>query len=307
MRRHRIIFLAIVALAASCQSNKKDVEAARNSVFDADFAVLYSAAIEVTRKTYPNLEDAPGKGAIKTAWHQVSNANTEDDLSTSPTLANGSSIAAQNQTAANQAASGMPTRLAYKRFFIRFDVAITGGRPWRLKVVGHAAMWEPGAAEPSELHGAARPSWLESRTDALTAAIYARIKSFALPMKQNVAEDETPHADPSAFTGVPPTAAKVLATLKDVVASRNYTALRALLADEIVWSLGGGTGADVALVTWQADPEPLDAMTKLLGAGCGGDAKKVSCPAGAATPGAYQLVLEPRADGWRVTSFVRAE
>src|SRR5882757_976099 len=61
MRRHRIIFLATVALAAGCQSNKKDVEAARSSEFDADFAVLYSAAIEATRKSYPNLEDAPGR------------------------------------------------------------------------------------------------------------------------------------------------------------------------------------------------------------------------------------------------------
>jgi len=306
MRRHRIIFLATVALAAGCQSNKKDVEAARNSVFDADFAVIYSAAIEVTRKNYPNLEDAPGKGAIKTAWHQVSNANTEDDLSNSPTLSNGPGIAAANQTAANQAASGMPTRLAYKRFFIRFDVAVTGGRPWRLKVVGHAAMWEPGAAEPSELHGAARPSWLESRTDALTAAIYERIKGYAQPMKQVAVADDVPHADPAAYADVPPLAAKTLATLKDAATGHDYTALRTLLADDIVWSLGGGTGADVALVTWQADPEPLDAMTKLLGGPCAGDAKKVACPASAA-PGGYQIVLEPRAGAWRVTSFVKAE
>lgn len=307
MRRYRIIILATVALAAGCQSNKKDVEAARNSAFDADFAVIYSAAIEATRKSYPNLEDAPGRGAIKTAWHQVSNANTEDDLSNSPTLANGPGIAAQNQNAANQAASGMPTRLAYKRFFIRFDVVVTGGRPWRLKVVGHAAMWEPGAAEPSELHGAARPSWLESRTDALTSSIYSKIKAYAVPMKPATTAEEAPHADPSAFVGVPPGAAKVLASLKDAVSGHDYTALRPLLADDVVWSLGGGTGADVALVTWQADPEPLDAMTKLLGAGCAGDTKKVTCPAGPAAPGGYQLVLEPRRGAWRVTTFVKAE
>jgi hypothetical protein len=307
MRRHRIIFLATaMALVAACQSNKKDVEAAKSSAFDADFAVIYSAAIEATRANYPNLEDAPGRGAIKTAWHQISNANTEDNMANSPTMSSGPGIGRANQSAANQAASGMPTRLAYKRFFIRFDVAITGGRPWRLKVVGHASMWEPGAAEPTELRGAARPSWLESRTDALIATIYKRIKAYAVPLKETIS-DEAPRADPAAFTDVPPPAAKVLAALKDAVAVRDYAALRPLLADDVVWSLGGGTGADVALATWQADPEPLEAMTTLMAAGCGGDAKKVTCPAGPPKPGTYQVVLEPRADTWRVTSFVRAE
>ncbi|MBC7978804.1 MAG: hypothetical protein H7138_27790, partial [Myxococcales bacterium] len=238
-----------MALAAGCQSNKKDVQAAKTSAFDADFAVIYGAAIEATRASYPNLEDAPGRGAIKTAWHQVSNANTEENLASSPTMANSPGMGMGN--AANQS-GGMPTRLAYKRFFIRFDVAITGGRPWRLKVVGHASMWEPGAAEPTELRGAARPSWLESRTDVLIASIYKRIKGFAVPMKEVVATDETPRADPSAFTDVPPPAARALASLKDAVAGRDYTALRPLLADDVVWSLGGGTGADIALATWQA-------------------------------------------------------
>jgi hypothetical protein len=61
------------------------------------------------------------------------------------------------------------------------------------------------------------------------------------------------------------------------------------------------------MATWQADPEPLDAMGKALAAGCGGDAKRVTCPAGPAQPGAYQLTVEPRGDSWRVTSFVRAD
>ena len=69
------------------------------------------------------------------------------------------------------AGTSMPTRLAYKRFFIRFDVGVIGGRPWRVKVVGHASEWEPGNAMPTELHGPARPHWLEGRTDALTVAV----------------------------------------------------------------------------------------------------------------------------------------
>jgi len=306
MRWHRIIFLAAITCATGCPANKKDVEAAKHSLYDADFAVIYSAALEATRESYPNLEDAPGRGAIKTAWHQVSYANNQDDVSNPKSVG---TPAAASAGASGQGASAMPTRLAYKRYFIRFDVTIGGGRPWRLKVVGHAAEWEPGAALPTELHGVARPQWLEGRNDALIAAIFKKVKPFAVPMKDQVAEggEEVKRTDPGAFKDVPPAAAKRLAQLKDALSGRDYGGLRLQLADDITWSLGGGTGADAAMAMWQADPEPLDAMGKALAAGCGGDAKKVACPAGPAVAGTYQLTIEPRGETWRVTSFVRAE
>jgi hypothetical protein len=119
--------------------------------------------------------------------------------------------------------------------------------------------------------------------------------------------EDVRRADPTAFKGVPPAAAKRLAALKDALSSRDYTALRGLLADDVVWSLGGGTGADVAMATWQADPEPLIAMGNALTAGCAGNDRKVSCPGGAPVAGAYQLVLELRGDSWQITSFVKAE
>jgi hypothetical protein len=303
MRRHRIIFLAAAACATGCPASKKDVATARRSVYDTEFSVVYSAALDATRDVYPNLDDAPGRGVIKTAWHQVSYANNQDDLSNPRTVAQ-----AQGRSA-NPAAAGMPTRLAYKRYFIRFDVTIAGGRPWRLKVVGHAAEWEPGAALPTELHGVARPSWLEGRTDALLFAIYKRLKTHAIAGKDDAPEvaDEPARVDPASFKDVPPPAGKRLAQLKDALAARAYQALRPQLADDVVWSLGGGSGADAAMATWQADPEAFDAMGKALAAGCAGDARKVSCPPGPPAQGGYQLIIEPRGDNWQVTSFVRAD
>jgi hypothetical protein len=318
MLRHRIIFLAavissvtggvagVITGATGCATNKKDVEAAKGSLYDADFSVIYTAALEATRENYPNLEDAPGRGAIKTAWHQVSYANNQDDLANPKVVSNGQGA---RSAGVGQAAAGMPTRLAYKRYFIRFDISIAGGRPWRLKVVGHAAEWEPGAALPSELHGPARPSWLDGRTEALLVAIYKRVKSYAVPMKdeKEASGDEVKKADPQAFKDVPAPAAKRLAELKTALSLRDYTALRAQLADDIVWSLGGDNGAEVAIAMWQADPEPLDAMAKALAAGCAGDTTKVTCPAGPPVPGTYQLTLAVRGDAWRVTAFVKAE
>jgi hypothetical protein len=191
MLRHRIIFLAAITCATGCTTHKKEVETAKHSLYDAEFTVVYTAALEATREAYPNIEDAPGRGAIKTAWHQVSYANNNDDLTNPRTLANAQGVGTA-PASAGAASAGLPTRLAYKRYFIRFDITVAGGRPWRLKVVGHAAEWEPGAALPNELHGPARPSWLEGRTDALLYAIYQKIKGYAVPMKEETAASSSP-------------------------------------------------------------------------------------------------------------------
>jgi len=309
--RHRITVLVTVITALAACSNKKDVERAKKSLYDADFAVVYNAALEATRALYPNLDDSPGAGAVRTAWHQVTYASNTDDLSQGRTLstaANGGALA-QSQ---GQAAAGMPTRLAYKRYFIRFDVTVAGGRPWRVKIAGHASEWEPGAALPVEMRGVAKPPWLDGRNDALTIAIYKRIKSFAVPMKELPPEikpeDNMPKTDPKTFANVPPDAAKRLAILKDAVSHRDYASLRSQVFDDIAWSLGGAPGAETAMAMWQADTEALDAMAKTIVAGCAatGD-KKVVCPGGEAKPGAWQLTLELRGTDWRVASFVKTE
>jgi hypothetical protein len=303
-RRHRTIFCAALLLGAC--SNKKEVEHARHSVYDTDFTNVYNAALETTRKLYPTLNENPGPGKISTAWHQVQYANNQDDLANQQTIAQGQGV--QTGMAGNQI--GAPTRLAYKRYFIRFDVQVLGGRPWKVKVIGHASEWEPGAALPSELKGAQRPAWLDGRIESLQVAIYKRIKQFAIPMKEEIEvnpEDDLPKTDPSQFANVPKDAATRLAAIKDTLAKRDYGSLRPQLDEDVVWSLGGGSGADTALAMWQADPATFEAMTTAISGGCAakGD-KKVLCPDGDPQVGKWQLVLELRGN-WKVTSFVRGE
>lgn len=307
-RRQRIIFYAALTVAA-CGS-KKEVEHAKHSVYDADFAIVYNAALDVTRELYPTLNDNPGPGKISTAWHQVSYANNQDDLQNQRTLAQSQGYNPAMASSPTATMAGAPTRLAYKRYFIRFEVSVIGGRPWRVKVNGHASEWEPGAAMPSEMRGAQRPSWLDGRTEALQVAIYKRIKKFAKPMKEEVKDtpdEEVPKTDPTTFANVPAGAGKRLAAIKDSLAKRDYASLRPQLDENVVWSLGGGTGADVALATWQADPATFEMMEAAIVAGCvaQGD-KKVVCPPGETKPNMYQLVLELRGE-WKVTSFVRGE
>jgi hypothetical protein len=305
---HRIILC--VALALGACSNTKEINYARHSVYDADFAIVYNAALDVTRKLYPNMNDNPGPGKISTAWHEVRYSYDQDaDMANQSTLANAQGV--QAGAGPGAVAAGVPTRLAYKRYYIRFDIKVLAGRPFRVKVVGHASSWDPGAAMPVELHGMARPHWLQGRTDALEVAIYRRLKQFAKPAKEEKEIDpndvEIAKTDPDSFKAVPPGAAKLLADVKDDLTKRDYPSLRTQLADDIVWSLGGGTGADVAMATWQADPTAFDAMAGAIAAGCATDGDKAQCPAGAPKAGSYQLTVAPVGDAWKVTSFVRTE
>ncbi|CAN5686659.1 hypothetical protein BH11MYX3_BH11MYX3_34920 [soil metagenome] len=311
-RRHRITFffltIAMTLSAAAC-SNKKEIKAARSSVYDIDFAIVYTAALQATRELYSNLDDNPGAGQIKTSWHQVSYANNQEDLGNQRTLAQGQGVGGST-VSPGAAAAGMPTRLAYKRYFIRFDVSVAGGRPWRVKVIGHAAEWDPGNALPTELRGMARPPWLDGRIEALQVAIYRKIKPYAIKATEEVIESkepELPKTDPNQFKDVPAPAARALALIKDALALRDNVALRAQLADDVVWSLGGAPGADTAMAMWQADPESLDAMGRTITAGCGAVDRKVSCPPSPPVTGAWQLVIEPRGQTWKVSSFVKAE
>jgi hypothetical protein len=310
--RERIILLLIGCVAAVGCGHKKDVERAKRSLYDTDFTNVYNAVLDATRENYPNLDDNPGAGAIRTAWHQVTYSNAGDDVANQQSISQQSANANQNPNSPAATQAGMPTRLAFKRYFIRFDVVVAGGRPWRVKIVGHASEWEPGAALPVELHGPARPHWLEGRTDALTLAIYRKMKSVAIPMKEEVApvkpEDLIPKTDSKLFGAVPPDAAKRLAELKDSLIRRNYATLRTQVFDDVAWSLGGEPGVDTAMAMWQADPEMLDSMAKVIGVTCAGVDKRITCPAGDAKPGTWKLVLELRGpDGWKVASFIKAE
>ena len=323
MRRRDPIILVMLVALASCGSNAKELKAARHSLYDVDFAIVYGAALEATRALYPNLDENPGPGKIATSWHQVQYANCagtgsvcDDDLTNQQVIAQSQGLGQGSPAAGGMGASpgasaaGMPTRLAYKKYFIRFDVAVLGGRPWRVKVVGHASAWDPGAALPTEMKGADKPHWLEGRTESLQIAIYKRIKRYAIPMADEDTEKtdaDTVRTDPSTFKGVPIGAGKQLAIIKDAISKRDYPSMRPALGEDVVWSLGGGTGADAAMAMWQADPTILDAMLATLGTCVSESDKRVTCPGGTVAPGQWQLVLEPRDEMWKVTSFVKAE
>jgi hypothetical protein len=314
---HPIIVRSLVAalvLATSSCGGAGELRSAQRSIYDTDFAVVYGAALETATDLYPQLVEDPAKGKIATAWHEVSYQNTgaEDPK------------AMQNQaktmgydptgTSSAQGAAGRltaPQGQIFKRYFIRFDISVVGGRPWKVKVSGHASEWEPGNAVPSELRGPATPHWLPGRTEALVVAIHKRLKQYAIEVEENIPQPDAAEAvDLAAFGAIPEDAAKQVSEVRAAVAKRNYDELRARVASDVVWSLGGEPGVDGALAMWQADPAILEAMATAIDAGCRGDAKEVVCPPAATeTPGytGWRLALARRGDGWLVTSFVQGD
>ncbi|MEZ4368018.1 MAG: hypothetical protein R2939_17320 [Kofleriaceae bacterium] len=258
-----LALVALIALTGAC-GNKSEVRRARASLYDADFASVYNAAVAAVRESYPDFDEDATTGKIRTAWRQVQFTTQSDDpraRGADPTLQSGTGTGLSTTEA-----------LGSKRYFARFDVTVAGERPWRVRVVGHASEWASGNAEPTTLRGAATPSWLPGREDALVVAIYRRLKEYAVPAPE-VGVDrpvDEPAPDPSQFPDVAPAAATMLANLRAAAERRDYVGVRAALADDVVWSAGAAPGADGAMVILQADAGLLDRLIVALDAGCAG-------------------------------------
>ncbi|MBK7072304.1 MAG: hypothetical protein IPH44_08360 [Myxococcales bacterium] len=293
----RALAIAVVAMTCGCLS-KKEIKTARNSVYDTEFANVYSAAVEAVRSLYPTFEENPTNGVIKTAWHQVkfSDPNADDPKSTQVA----DRAAGVGSASPNPAGLGYNPSFARRMYFIKFSVVVAGIRPFRVRVVGSASELRPGDALPTELKGEAVPHWLAGRTDELIVKIYRRLKKHAVAApEEKVAPEELEAVvvDGDIPVGAQEAAADVVRALH----KRDYAALRAQVADDVVWSRGAAPGADVAMAMWQADPTVLAALEAAITAGCHGDGEQVVCPAsGAAAHAEFRL----RGGVWKLTAFV---
>lgn len=298
-----IASLIVVASVASvgCMS-RKEVNEARHSVYDADFAVVYSAAVGAVRSLYPSYEEDPVKGVIKTSWHQVKYSDPGADDPKGQQNAD-QTLGVGNSSPTNSSLGYSPS-LAHRLNFIRFDITVTGGRPWRVRVRGSASQMEPGNALPTEFKGANVPHWLGGRTDALVVAIHRRLKRYAVVVPDEVKAVEVVEAV-EVDGDIEPGARTAVTEVMRALHKRDYAALRTQVADDVVWSLGAPPGAEVALAMWQADPTTLAALETAIKAGCGKDGAEVMCPA-APAPHAVRARFAPRGGVWKLVAFVEA-
>lgn len=250
------------------------------------------------REAYPQLTEDARAGIIRTAWHpvHVQQGSGDDE-------------AQQNPTPGSPRTGIRTSTQLREQFFIRFDVQVVGGKPWRVRVRGEASSWTAGEI-PTPLHGADVPHWVEGRVNSLEVAIYQRLKTHAVKVdKAPVQEEKAPAAaaaplDIARFGKLPPEAGRVVAEVEKAARTRDTAALRARMADQFTYATGEAPSADTALVMWQADPGLLDQLVKALGAGCALDpgGKQVVCPA-APAGGAARAVFQGSGTSWKLVAF----
>ncbi len=262
------------AVAPACAASDAEVREARLSGYAADYAIVYSETLAAVRDLYPKVNENASAGTIKTAWHIVKIRTGTGEEARDPVQHDPTSVRSPDPTFQQEA-------IGRKQYFVRFSVAVIGGRPWRVRVEGEASSWDIAGGVPSPLKGAETPPWLEGRVNALQVAIHERLEKYAVRL-QPAKLKERPKAkvDMAKYGNVPDGAAKLLAAVQQAALGRDPEALRAAMVDDFSWSAGSDPSADIALAMWQADTAILGELAKVLDQGCRVDDSQtlVTCP-----------------------------
>ena len=299
--------VGLFVLATACGASEAEIREVKMSGYSADFALVYNAALEAVRKQYPRLVEDARAQVIKTSWHPVKIRTGGNQPSSTPQ--GGRTQSNQIQPSGGTFRTGSIRR---KQFFIRFDVVIHGGKPWRVKLTGHASSWDVGGT-PTPLTGAAVPSWLAGRENSLRMSIHDRLKQYAVKLKFR--KRAKPGAAPlklAKYGNLPDKAAKTVATVHRAADARDAAELRANMVDEFTWSFGEDPNADVAVAMWQADSTTLAKLASVLAAGCRVDdgGGLVTCPpqyTEQASYIGYRAGFKREGDRWKMSFFVMGD
>jgi hypothetical protein len=309
----RLLCVLCAAGLLACGASKSEIRRAQTSGYAIDFAIVYNQALKAVTKLYPQLIENASAGVISTAWHQVRMAQQAEDDQLSQQERD---YLLRMQTSGAPSAGGIPYVLSggglrRKYYFVRFDVHVVGGNPWKVRVRAQASEWEVGAI-PTEMKGGNEPHWLRGRVESLQVEIYRRLKKYAVRLEQpEESKDKPRELDTSRFAGLPEGAAKRVATVYRAATERDYETLRKSMAREFRWSLGGGLDADQAVAMWQADSSVLPRLVEILEDGCHAESNnRVTCPrAYSQQPGylGYRAGFERMGGEWRLVFFLRGD
>lgn len=155
-----------VALVGACGENQTLV-AARHSAYNADRGVVIATIVAYLDERYETpraVEDSnarpevdPVAGTISTPWHLVRSNEQRSRKGPEPLqLVTGS--------------------------YVRFDIAVVDGPPWRVHVVGHAGQMIEGARLMSDAPDDV--DWLVLETNGVVADIYRRLEPYAVPVEK---------------------------------------------------------------------------------------------------------------------------
>ena len=199
-----------------------------------------------------------------------------------------------------------------EQFFVRFDVHVVGGKPWRVRVRGEASSWTAGEI-PTPLHGADVPHWLEGRVNSLEVAIYQRLKGHAVKVgkeRDPEAEAAAPPAaaplDVARFGKLPPEAGRVVAEVQKAGPRPRHR--RAARPHGRRSSPTPPARRRRPTPRWSCGrpiPASSTSWSRCSTAGCALDpgGKQVVCPAAAPPSGAPRAVFQASGQAWKLVSF----
>jgi hypothetical protein len=277
--------LALFALLATACVSKQEARTARQSQYDADFAVVYTAAVESVRQLYPTFDDNAATGMIKTAWHQVKFSDPGADDPKSNQVADRAAGAGVNSPTGAGALGGNPS-LARRLYFIRFNVTSS-------PVAGRGGSGSPGWPPSFAPAMRCRPSCKRRRRPALAERPHRRAGDRDPPQAQGLRARRCPTRRPRSWPR--PSRSRSTATSRpapdrgrgrDRARAATSATTRPCAARSPTTSCGAAArrpAPTLALAMWQADPTILAALDAAIRAGCGGGTDAVVCPA-AATP-----------------------
>ncbi len=292
----RVLFaVAILILGCmACGPSAKEIKRSKTSAYNADFAVVYNAALAAVRKSYPRLMENARLGVIETGWHQVKfdQKSNEDNR----TLQERESERGLSGT------STMTRSHARHWFFIRFTVRVEGGRPWKISVEGEASEQKEGAL-PVPLQGGDEPHWLKGRTNALRVAMYQKLAKYAVKIKvKKKKKKKKVVANTTLFGNLPSAAALMVTKVMDAAQKRDFQTLESFMTESFLWSVGAPESRFIAIAAWKADERVVLEMVALLRSGCDMHADQIHCQVAGRGP---KAVFKKLATGWHLISFVR--
>jgi hypothetical protein len=179
LTRSFVVVAAALAFAAACGPSSLRIKKARSSAYQADFTVVWNAAVEAVKSNYPNLkvEDAEG-GLLVTDWTKVERV-------------------ADSQATQSDRLGGMDNSGG---IFFRLKVQLVGKEPpYLITVDGEAARYRPDYTmlQPFKRGADDEPSWVNGRIDAMYVAIFDRLERYAVPADQVRRSEPAPAEAPT--------------------------------------------------------------------------------------------------------------
>jgi hypothetical protein len=320
-------FVTLVALLfGACGPSASDIKMSKSVRYDTEFARVWTAVSDEVHKKYPATEvEDPQAAIIRTSWRLV-------EVRTAEISEQGASFTEQPRDPTNNMSqtqgrngqqsvdpTGNPTSGAAASvnrsmpqvpggLFIHMQVKIQGP-PWRVSVDGEAAEYKPGLTLLTPFtHGTAdEPIWVQSRIDALSTAIYERLKRYAVVDKAPEGPKKI-ELDTTAWQNLnDKSAVELIAKVRAAAKNKDAHALRDLMDGAFTWASGGEPSADTAVTMFSADPTKLAALTRTLDGGCGTAEDAITCPAGIAADASgsgARAVFRKVGGAWKFVVFL---